>query len=123
MSVQGTKVLFRTAPEGTELPGGTSIELTEAQYPRGIRVSPYPAIRMAADNRDSSQLAVTIRLMTTCDGEPFATLDSFTLLPGGQYTIAYNVPGTRLKVFAEVPACPGCAHMDLILFGFAPYSL
>lgn len=123
MSVQGTKVLFRTAPGSVQLPGGTSVELTAAEYPRGICVSPYPAIRMAADNRFSAQLAVTIRLLIACGGEPFATLDSFTLLPGGQYTVAYNVPGTRLKVFAQTPIGPGYANVDFILFGFAPYSL
>jgi len=121
MSVQGTRLLFRTNPGGAAVPGGTTVDLT-SEFPRGVCIASYPAIRMASGNRFSAELPVTIRLVLVLNNEQFSCLDTFTLLPGGQYSAAYNVPGTRLKVFAETASGSGNAFVDFALFGFAPYN-
>lgn len=118
--MQGTRLLFRTAPGAVAIPAGATIDLT-ARHPRGVCVSAYPSIRMASANRPISDVPVTLRLVVMADEEGISYLDQFTLLPGGSYSQAYDVPGVGLKVYAEAAAGTGNAYADLLLYGYAPY--
>ncbi len=118
--MQGTRLLFKTAPGAIVIPAGTALDLT-ARFPRGVCVSAYPSIRMASASRSTSAVPVTLRLMVMDGEEGLACLDQFTLLPGGSCSLAYDVPGVGLKVYAEAVAGTGNAYVDFLLYGYAPY--
>ncbi len=118
--MQGTRLIFRTPPGAVTIPAGTTVDLTE-RFPRGVCVSAYPSVRMACDSRNSSDVSVTLRLLVMAGEERVSYLDQFTLLPGGNYSLAYDVPGVSLKVLAEAASGTGNAYVDFLLFGYAPY--
>ncbi len=118
--MQGTRLIFRTAPGAVAIPAGAVVDLT-ARFPRGVCVSAYPAIRMACDSRNSSSVPVTLRLVVTAGEELVSCLDEVTLLPGENRSVAYQVPGVGLKIFAEAAPGAGAACVDFLLFGYAPY--
>ncbi|HWR22490.1 MAG TPA: hypothetical protein VN366_03355 [Feifaniaceae bacterium] len=118
--MQGTRLLFRTAPGAVAIPAGTILDLT-ARFPRGVCVSAYPSIRMASASRPTSNVPVTLRLAVMAGEEGVSYLDQFTLLPGGPYSLAYDVPGVGIKVYAEAAAGTGNAYVDFLLYGYAPY--
>lgn len=118
--MQGTRLIFRTAPGSVTIPAGTTLDLT-ARYPRGVCVSAYPSIRMACASRSTSDVPVTLRLVVMAGEEAFSYLDQFTLLPGGPHSQAYDVPGIGIKVHAEAAAGTGNAYVDFLLYGYAPY--
>lgn len=117
--MQGTRLLFRTPEGGVALPAGTDVDLT-GRFCRGVSVSAYPAIRVAAANSGSSSVNATFRIVMALGNELFNVLDQFTLMPGVTYSVSYDVPGIALKVFA-LGESGGTATVDFALFGFTPY--
>ncbi len=120
--MQGTRLIFRTAPGAVAIPAGTTMDLT-ARFPRGVCVSAYPSIRMSCASRPASDVPVTLRIVVMDGEEEVTYLDQFTLLPGGPHSQAYDVPGVGLKVSAEAAGGTGdaYAYVDFLLYGYAPY--
>jgi hypothetical protein len=108
-----TNVLaFRTKPGGVSLPAGTSQELGV------VDVTPYERIRVVADERVGSGTGVTIRLTITEGQELVAFLDLLALAPHQQLTRVYEVPGTKLSVFADAAGGSGTDALDVLIYGW-----
>jgi hypothetical protein len=61
-----------------------------------------------------------IRLTITEGNELVAQLDTLTLAPRSQITRVYEVPGTKLTVFADATAGgQGEASVDVLIYGYS----
>ena len=106
-----THLAFRTPPGGVSVPAGKSKELGS------VDVSPYDQIRVVADERVGSGSSVKIRLTITEGSELVAQLDTLALAPDSQVTRVYDVPGTKLTVFADAGAGAGTDAFDVLIYG------
>ena len=71
-----------------------------------------------ADERIGSGTGVTIRLTITEGQELVAFLDLLTLAPHQQVTRVYEVPGTKLSVFADAAGGTGTDALDVLIYGW-----
>jgi hypothetical protein len=82
-----------------------------------VDVSPFSKIRVVADERVGSPTGVSIRLTLTEGNELVAQLDTLTLAPHSQVTRVYDVPGTKLTLFADAVGGTGSDGVDLLVYG------
>jgi type III secretion protein HrpB1 len=106
-----TTLAFRTPVGGVAIPAGQSKQLG------AVDVSPYSKIRVVADERVGSATGINVRLTITEGNELVAQLDVLHLLPHAQVTRVYDVPGTKLTLFADAIAGQGSDGMDLLIYG------
>jgi type III secretion protein HrpB1 len=106
-----THLAFRTPVGGVSIPAGQSKELGS------VDVGPYDQIRVVADERVGSGSDIKIRLTITDGSELVAQLDTLALAPDSQVTRVYDVPGTKLTVYADAGAGPGTDGLDVLIYG------
>jgi type III secretion protein HrpB1 len=106
-----TKLAFRTPPGGVSVPAGQSKQLGT------VDVSPFSKIRVVADERVGSATGISIRLTITEGNELVAQLDVLHLTPHSQVTRVYDVPGTKLMIFADAVGGSGSDGIDVLLYG------
>jgi hypothetical protein len=106
-----TTLAFRTPVGGVAIPAGQSKQLGK------VDVSPYAKIRVVADERVGSGTGINVRLTITEGNELVAQLDVLHLLPHSQVTRVYDVPGTKLTLFADAVAGQGSDGIDLLIYG------
>jgi len=106
-----TALAFRTQPGGVSIPAGQSKVLGT------VDVHNYSKIRVVADERVGSGTGLSIRLTMTEGNELVAQLDVLSLAPHSQVTRVYDVPGTKLTIFADALGGSGSDGMDLLVYG------
>jgi type III secretion protein HrpB1 len=106
-----TKLAFRTPPGGVVIPAGQSKQLG------AVDVAAYSKIRVVADERVGSGTGIRIRLTITEGNELVAQLDILSLTPHSQVTRVYDVPGTKLTVFADAVGGSGQDAIDVLIYG------
>ncbi len=106
-----TQLAFRTPPGAVVIPAGQSKELGS------VNVSQYSKIRVVADERVGSPSGVNIRLTITEGNELVAQLDTLYLAPHSQITRVYDVPGTKLTIFADAAGGTGSDGVDVLIYG------
>ncbi|MFZ1948201.1 MAG: hypothetical protein WAW06_11695 [bacterium] len=90
-----TKLAFRTKL------GAVGVAPGQSKLLGTVDVSPYSQIRVVADERTGSLTNVAIRLTITEKTELVAQLDILHLTPHSELTRVYDVPGTKLSIYAE----------------------
>jgi hypothetical protein len=114
MAAGSTKLAFRTAPGAVSIPVGQSKQLGT------VDVHSFERIRVVADERVGSASNVVIRLTITEGNELVAQLDTLTLAPHSQITKVYEVPATKLTVFADAGGGgSGEASVDVLIYGYS----
>jgi type III secretion protein HrpB1 len=108
-----TTLAFRTPPGAVNIPVGQSKALG------AVDVHAFERIRVVADERAGSAGPVVIRLTITEGSELVAQLDTLTLQPHSQLTRVYEVPGTRLSIFADATGTSGSSSVDVLVYGSA----
>jgi hypothetical protein len=108
-----TTLAFRTSVGGVSVPAGSSKQLGQ------VDVSKFERIRVVADERVGSGTGLNIRLTITEGSELVAQLDVVALSPHSQVTRVYDVPGTKLSIFADAAGGSGTDAMDLLVYGWA----
>ena len=106
-----TTLAFRTQPGAVSIPAGQSKQLGT------VDVSPFSKIRVVADERVGSGTGVNIRLTLMEGNELVAQLDTLSLSPHSQVTRVYDVPGTKLTLFADATGGSGTDALDLLIYG------
>jgi type III secretion protein HrpB1 len=106
-----TKLAFRTPVGGVSVPAGQSKQLGT------VDVSPFSQIRVVADERIGSASGIRIRLTLTEGNELVAQLDVLHLAPHSEVTRVYDVPGTKLTVFADAVGGSGSDGLDVLVYG------
>jgi len=106
-----SKLLFRTPPGGVVVPAGQSKQLGT------VDLSQVAKIRIVADERVGSPSNVKVRLTITEGNELVAQLDTLQLSPQSQTTKVYDVPGTKLSIFADAAAGAGSDGLDVLVYG------
>jgi type III secretion protein HrpB1 len=101
---------FRTPVGGVPIPAGQSKQLG------AVDVSKYSKVRVVADERVGSGSGVTLRLTITEGNELVAQLATPHLAPHSQFTAVYDVPGTKLTVFADALAGAGSDSVDVLVY-------
>jgi type III secretion protein HrpB1 len=108
-----TKLAFRTPAGAVSIPVGQSKSLG------AVDVHEFERIRVVADERAGSAGPV-IRLTITEGNELVAQLDTLTLQPHSQTTRVYEVPCTKLSVFADaISGGAGNSSVDVLIYGSA----
>jgi len=107
-----TVLAFRTPAGGVSIPAGQSKQLGV------VDVSPFERIRVVADERAGSGTGISVRLTITEGNELVAQLDVLHLTPHAQITNVYEVPGTKLTVFADAAPGAGNDGLDVLVYGF-----
>jgi type III secretion protein HrpB1 len=103
---------FRTTPGSITIPGGQTKLLGV------VDVSMYDRIRLVADERIDSTANMILRLTFTEGEELVAQLDTVLLTPHSQMTRVYDVPGTRLSVYADSVGATGTkGSVDVLIYG------
>jgi len=110
-NTMSTKLAFRTPAGAVSIPAGQSKELGS------VDVSAFSKIRVVADERTGSGTNIVIRLTITEGSELVAQLDTLTLSPHAQITRVYDVPGTKLTIFADAVAGSGADAIDVLVYG------
>jgi hypothetical protein len=82
-----------------------------------VDISKFSKIRVVADERAGSGTGINVRLTITEGSELVAQLDTFSLSPHSQLTRVYDVPGTKLTVFADAVGGSGSDGIDLLVYG------
>jgi hypothetical protein len=89
-----------------------------------VDVHPFDRIRVVAFVGGASAFPVDITLTITEDaggglGEAVALLDELNLQPGDDITRVYEVPGTQLRVFAEIQSGSGfgTSKVGVLIYG------
>jgi len=106
-----TVLAFRTQPGAVSIPAGQSKQLGV------VDTSKFSKIRVVADERAGSGTGINVRLTITEGNELVAQLDTFSLSPHSQLTRVYDVPGTKLTVFADAVGGSGSDGIDLLVYG------
>jgi hypothetical protein len=107
-----TKLAFRTPPGAVVIPAGQSKQLGT------VDVSQFSKIRVVTDERAGSPTNVNIRLTITQGNELVAQLDVLHLAPHTEITRVYDVPGTKLTIFADaVGGGTGSDAVDVLVYG------
>ena len=81
-------------------------------------VAAFERIRVVADERAGSGTSLSVRLTITEGNELVAQLDTLHLTPHSQVTRVYEVPGTRLTIFADAAAGSGTDSADVLVYGW-----
>jgi len=109
----GQNVLaFRTPPGGVTIPAGQSKQLGI------VDVSQYERIRVVADERVGSGTGISVRITITEGNELVSQLDVLHLTPHAEVTRVYEVPGTKLTIFADATAGSGQDALDVLVYGW-----
>jgi type III secretion protein HrpB1 len=106
-----TVLAFRTPQGGVSIPAGQSKQLGT------VDVATFEQIRVVADERAGSGSGINIRLTITEGNELVAQLDVLHLTPHSQVTRVYDVPGTKLTVFADAAGGTGSDGIDVLIYG------
>jgi type III secretion protein HrpB1 len=107
-----TQLAFRTPPGAVSIPAGQSRLLGM------VDVRPFEQIRVVADERVGSAGPIVIRLTLMEGNELVAQLDTLTLAPHSELTKVYDVPGTRLAVYADaMGGGGGSSALDVLVYG------
>ncbi|HKO55463.1 MAG TPA: hypothetical protein VJ276_06255 [Thermoanaerobaculia bacterium] len=106
-----TVLAFRTQPGAVTIPAGQSKQLGS------VDVSKFERIRVVADERIGSPSGVSIRLTITEGNELVSQLDILKLSPVSQVTRVYDVPGTKLTIFADAAPGAGTDAVDVLVYG------
>ena len=106
-----TVLAFRTQPGAVVISPGQSKQLGV------VDVSKFAKISVVADERTGSGTGINVRLTITEGSELVAQLDSFSLVPHSQVTRVYDVPGTKLTIYADALGGSGSDSMDLLVYG------
>jgi hypothetical protein len=107
-----TVLAFRTPVGGVSIPAGQSKELGT------VDVSHFERIRVVADERVGSGTSISVRLTITEGSELVAQLDVLHLTPHSQVTNVYEVPCTKLTIFADAAPGAGNDGLDVLVYGF-----
>ena len=107
-----TTLAFRTQLGGVTIPAGQSKELGV------VDVAPFERIRVVADERVGSGTGINVRLTITEGNELVAQLDVLHLMPHSQITRVYEVPGTKLTIFADAAGGSGNDALDVLIYGY-----
>jgi type III secretion protein HrpB1 len=107
-----TVLAFRTPPGAVSIPAGQSKELGV------VDVAQFERIRVVADERVGSGTGITVRLTITEGSELVGFLDLLHLAPHGQVTRVYEVPGTKLTVYADAIGGTGTDALDVLIYGW-----
>ena len=103
---------FRTQVGAITIPGGQTKLLGV------VDVSMYNRIRLVTDERIDSTANINLRLTFTEGDELVAQLDTLTLTPHSQTTRVYDVPGTKLSIYADSVGTTGTkASVDVLIYG------
>jgi len=109
-----TKLAFRTPV------GAVSIPVGETKSLGVVDVQAFERIRVVADERTGSAGPVVVRLTIIEGNELVAQLDTLTLQPNSQITRVYEVPCTKLSVFADaISGGGGKSSVDILIYGSA----
>jgi type III secretion protein HrpB1 len=106
-----TTLAFRTPPGGVSIPAGQSKQLGV------VDVATFDQIRVVADERVGSGSGINVRLTITEGSELVAQLDVLSLSPHSQVTKVYDVPGTKLTIFADAAGGTGTDGLDVLIYG------
>lgn len=106
-----SKLLFRTQPGSVIVPAGQTKELGT------VDVSTAAKIRIVADERVGGSSDVTVRLTIMEGNELVGPLDEFTLRPHSNVTRVYDVPGTKIGIFADAKGTKGTDGLDVLVYG------
>ena len=106
-----TSLAFRTPVGGVTVPAGQSKQLG------AVDVHGFEQIRVVADERVGSGTGISIRLTITEGNELVAQLDVLHLAPHSQVTRVYDVPGTKLTIFADALGGSGSDGLDVLVYG------
>ena len=106
-----SKLAFRTDPRGVGIPAGQSKLLGT------VDVLPFSKIRVIADERVSSTSGVNIRLTMMEGNDVIGPLDILQLTPLSQVTRVYDVPGTKLQIWADAVGSSGSDAVDVVIYG------
>ena len=107
-----TTLAFRTPVGGVAIPAGQSKELGV------LDVSGFERIRVVADERAGSGSGLNVRLTITEGKELVAQLDVLSLAPHSQVTRVYEVPCTKLTIFADAAGGKGTDGLDVLIYGY-----
>jgi hypothetical protein len=107
-----TFLAFRTPPGGVSVPAGQSKQLGV------VEVAAYERIRIVADERVGSGSGISIRVTITEGAELVAQLDVLHLAPHSEITKVYEVPGTKLTIFADAAGGKGTDALDVLVYGY-----
>jgi type III secretion protein HrpB1 len=106
-----SKLAFRTPQGAVSVPAGKSKQLGI------VDVSAFSKIRIVADERAGSGTGISIRLTIAEGDELVAQLDVLTLTPQTQITKVYDVPGSRLIIYADAIGGAGSDGVDVLIYG------
>jgi type III secretion protein HrpB1 len=106
-----SKLLFATPPGSVSIPAGTSKQLGT------VDVTAYNKIRIVADERVGSGTGVVIRVTMTEGTNLVGQLDVISLAPHAAVTKVYDVPGSKLTLFADALAGSGTDGVDVLIYG------
>jgi hypothetical protein len=106
-----TSLAFRTPVGGVTVPAGQSKQLGN------VDVHGFEQIRVVADERIGSGTGISIRLTITEGNELVAQLDVLHLAPHAQVSRVYDVPGTKLTIFADALGGTGSDGLDVLVYG------
>jgi type III secretion protein HrpB1 len=109
--IDTSKLVWRTAVGAVQVAAGTSHQLGI------VDVSPYSKIRVVADERVGSGTDIVIRLTITEGNELVAQLDTLHLAPHSQVTRVYEVPASKLTVYADALPGSGQDTVDVLVYG------
>jgi len=103
---------FRTQVGAVTIPGGQTKLLGV------VDVSMYDRIRLVTDERIDSTSNIILRMTFTEGEELVAQLDTVLLTPHSQMTRVYDVPGTRLSIYADSVGAAGTqGALDVLIYG------
>ena len=103
---------FRTQVGAVAIPGGQTKLLGV------VDVSMYDRIRLVTEERIDSTSNIILRLTFTEGEELVAQLDTIMLTPHSQLTRVYDLPGTRLSVYADSVGAAGTkGSVDVLIYG------
>jgi len=105
-----SKLVFRTKVGAETIPAGQSKKLGE------VDLTAYSKIRVVADERVGSTTGMSIRLTITEGSELVAQLDVLYLSAHSQITRVYEVPGTKLTIYADTIAGGGNDAVDVLIY-------
>lgn len=106
-----SQLVFRTPSGAVSIPAGQTKQLGS------VDVQAFSKIRVVADERNNSPTNVSIRLTITEGSELVAQLDVFPMTPHSQVTRVYDVPGTKLAIFADAASGTGLDAIDVLIYG------
>ncbi len=103
---------FRTQVGAVTIPGGQTKLLGV------VDVSMYDRIRLVTDERIDSTSNIILRMTFTEGEELVAQLDTVLLTPHSQVTRVYDVPGTKLSIYADSVGAAGTqGSLDVLIYG------